>query len=90
MGATLTPLFVDAATPCRHTVGARWFVDETYVKVVGSWRYVYGAIDEYRPVIDVQISRRRDITAASAHVIAKLTPDAVRNCVDSTARYSIG
>ena len=43
---------------------ARWFVDETYVKVVGSWRYVYGAIDEYRPVIDVQISRRRDITAA--------------------------
>jgi transposase-like protein len=28
-----TPLLVEAARPCRHAVGARWFVDETYVKV---------------------------------------------------------
>jgi transposase-like protein len=26
-----TPLLVDAARPRRHTVGDRWFVDETYV-----------------------------------------------------------
>jgi hypothetical protein len=26
-----TPLLIDAARPCRHTVGGRWFVDETYV-----------------------------------------------------------
>jgi len=31
-----TPLLVDAARPCRHVVGARWFVDETYVKVAGT------------------------------------------------------
>jgi len=30
-----TPLLADAAGPCRHTVGDRWFVDETYVKVAG-------------------------------------------------------
>jgi hypothetical protein len=30
-----TPLLVDAARPCRHAVGDRWFVDETYVKVGG-------------------------------------------------------
>jgi len=30
-----TPLVVDAARPCRHGVGTRWFVDETYVKVAG-------------------------------------------------------
>ena len=32
-----TPLLADAARPCRHAVGDRWFVDETYVKVVGRW-----------------------------------------------------
>ena len=24
-----TPLLIDAARPCRHAVGDRWFVDET-------------------------------------------------------------
>jgi transposase, IS6 family len=30
-----TPLLADAARPCRHLVGNRWFTDETYVKVAG-------------------------------------------------------
>jgi transposase, IS6 family len=30
-----TPLLADAAKPCRHTVGDRWQVDETSVKVAG-------------------------------------------------------
>ncbi len=34
-----TPLLVGAARPCRHAVGDRWFVGETYVKVAGTWRY---------------------------------------------------
>jgi hypothetical protein len=33
-----TPLLAEAARPCRHAVGDRWFVDETYVKVAGRWR----------------------------------------------------
>ena len=59
-----TPLLIDAARPCRQTVGSRWFVDETYVKVAGVWRYVYRAVDEHVQVIDVLVSRRRDITVA--------------------------
>jgi transposase-like protein len=35
-----TPLLVDAARPSRHSVGDRWCVDETYVKIAGRWRYV--------------------------------------------------
>jgi IS6 family transposase len=31
-----TPALADAARPCRHAVGDRWFVDETYVKVAGT------------------------------------------------------
>jgi DDE domain len=42
-----TPLLVEAARPCRHAVGDRWWVDETYVKVAGRWRYVYRAIDQF-------------------------------------------
>jgi transposase-like protein len=59
-----TPLLAEAARPCRHTVGSRWHVDETYVKVAGRWRYVYRAIDQFGQVIDVFVSPRRDATAA--------------------------
>jgi len=60
-----TPLIVDAVRPCRHTVGGRWFVDETYVKVAGTWRYVYRAVDQHRQVIDVYVSAKRDVKAAT-------------------------
>jgi transposase-like protein len=58
------PLLADAARPCRHAVGDRWQVDETYVKVAGHWRYVYRAIDQFGQVIDVFVSARRDAKAA--------------------------
>src|SRR5215212_5155677 len=59
-----TPLLADAARPCRHAVGDRWQVDETYVKVAGQWRYVYRAIDQFGQVIDVFVSPRRNVRAA--------------------------
>jgi transposase-like protein len=59
-----TPLLAEAARPCRHTVGSRWQVDETYVRVAGRWRYVYRAIDQFGQVIDVFVSPWRDATAA--------------------------
>ena len=68
-----TPLLIDAARPCRHTVGARWFVDETYVKVAGAWRYVYRAVDQHGQVIDVYVSKRRDIAAARRFFTAALS-----------------
>jgi transposase-like protein len=59
-----TPLLAEAARPCRHAVGDRWQVDETYVRVAGRWRYVYRAIDQFGQVIDVFVSMRRDANAA--------------------------
>jgi transposase-like protein len=44
--------------------GDRWYVDETYVKVAGRWRYVYRAIDQFGQVIDVFVSPKRDGIAA--------------------------
>ncbi len=60
-----TPLIVERARPCRHAVGDRWFVDETYVKVAGTWRYVYRAVDQYGQVSDVYVSAKRDVHAAT-------------------------
>jgi IS6 family transposase len=60
-----TPLVIEAARPCRHSVGDRWFVDETYVRVAGAWRYVYRAVDQHGQVIDVLVSKRRNIPAAT-------------------------
>jgi hypothetical protein len=50
-----TPLVIDAARPGRHPAGDRGFVDETYVKVAGVWRYVYRAVDQHGQVIDVYV-----------------------------------
>lgn len=59
-----TPELIDAARPCRHQVGYRWFVDETYAKVAGAWRHVYRAVDQHGQVIDDIVSRHRDIASA--------------------------
>jgi transposase-like protein len=59
-----TPLLIDAARPCRHAVGDRWFVDETDVRVAGVWRYVYRGVDQHGQVIDINVSTRSDTEAA--------------------------
>jgi transposase-like protein len=59
-----TPALVEAARPCRHGVGDRWLVDETYLKVAGVWRYLYRAIDQFGQIVDVYLSPRRNAGAA--------------------------
>ena len=54
----------NGSRPLRHTPGDRWFVDETYVKVAGKWRYLYRAIDQFGQVIDVLVAPKRDKKAA--------------------------
>ena len=43
MGAAVHPAAGRGGPPGGHALGDRWFVDETYVKVAGRWRYVYRA-----------------------------------------------
>ena len=42
------------------------------MKVAGVWRYVYRAVDEHGQVIDVLVSKRRDIAAARRFFAAAL------------------
>ncbi len=58
-----TPLLIEAARPCRHASGDRWFVDETYVKVAGRWVYLNRAVDQFGQVIDVLVAQKRDLAA---------------------------
>ena len=67
-----TPLLIDAARPCRHITGDRWFVDETYVKIAGRWVYLYRVIDQYGQVIDVLVSEKRDLAATRRFFISAL------------------
>ena len=41
-----------------------WRVDETYIKVVGKWTYLYRAVDSSGDTIDFMLSPKRDLTAA--------------------------
>jgi IS6 family transposase len=88
-----TPLLADAARPCRHSVGDRWQVDETYVRVAGRWRYVYRAIDQVGQVIDVFVCPRRDVTAAARRfferAIGATTVTPIEVVTDRAATYPI-
>jgi transposase-like protein len=84
-----TPLFADAARPLRHAAGDRWFVDETYVKVAGRWRYLYRAVDQYGQVIDVLLSEQRDTAAARRFFTRALahSPAPAEVTTDKTGPY---
>jgi transposase-like protein len=58
------PLFGDAARAHRRRVGAKWRVDETYVRLHGGWTYVERAIDQEGQVVDAYVSQRRNARAA--------------------------
>jgi transposase, IS6 family len=59
-----TPESIQAARPCHHAPGERWFADQTYVKVTGTWTCLYRAVDQHGQVIDVLLPIRRDLAAA--------------------------
>jgi transposase-like protein len=87
-----TPLLAEAARPCRHAVGDRWWVDETYVKVAGPWRYVYRAIDQFGQVIDVFVSPQRNAAAARRffeRAIGTTNVTPVEVVTDQAATYPI-
>ena len=41
-----------------------WRVDETYIKVAGSWAYLYRAVDSAGETIEFMLSPKRDLVAA--------------------------
>ncbi len=48
----------------RGQAGRSWYVDETYVKVNGTWCYLYRAIDREGNLVDARLSETRDMDGA--------------------------
>jgi len=51
-------------TKRRGKAGKSWRCDETYVKISGTWHYLYRAIDSDGNLIDARLSKTRDMAAA--------------------------
>jgi putative transposase len=55
--AKLTPVLAEALRRLRRSkIGRSRYVDETYVKIQGRWRYLYRAIDTLGALVDVRLS----------------------------------
>jgi putative transposase len=60
--AKLTPVLAEGLRRRRRgKAGRSWYVDETYIKVRGQWRYLYRAIDRSDVLVDVMFSEHRDM-----------------------------
>ena len=57
----LVPLLDKVFRRHKRTVGRRWRMDETYIKVKGQWKYLYRAVDQ---TIDFLLTAKRDSAAA--------------------------
>ncbi len=70
-------------------VGDRWHVDETYLKIGGTWRYLFRAIDQFGQVIDVFLSLRRNREAARRLFAQAISRTRVSPTAVTTDRYRV-
>ena len=60
----LVPLLDTAFRRHKRTIGRRWRMDETYIKIKGQWKYLYRAVDSDGKTIDFLLTAKRDAAAA--------------------------
>jgi len=66
------PLLARAGRRAAPRPGARWWCDETYVRVGGKWAYLYRAIDAQGQVVDLLLRTHRDLDSARAFFVLAL------------------
>jgi transposase-like protein len=60
----LVPLLDNVFRRHKRSVGRRWRMDETYIKIKGQWKYLYRAVDTAGQTIDFLLTAKRDAAAA--------------------------
>ena len=58
------PLLEKVFRKHKRPVGASWRMDEIYIKVKGTWRYLYRAVDKKGQTVDFLLTAKRDKAAA--------------------------
>ena len=58
------PLLEREFRACKQPVGPSWRLDETYVRVKGSWKYLYRAVDKAGATVDFLLTAKQDHKAA--------------------------
>jgi len=64
-----TPLIDRQFRKRKKSVGKRWRLDETYIKVKGEWRYLYRAVDKEGNTVDFLLTKRRQRISAQRFLI---------------------
>jgi putative transposase len=64
-----TPMVEQQFRRRKKSVGKRWRMDETYIKVKGVWRYLYRAVDKKGNTVDFLLTKRRQIMSAQSFLI---------------------
>ena len=64
-----TPFVEQQFIKRKRSVGKRWRMDETYVKVKGQWRYLYRAVDKEGNTVDFLLTKRRQRISAQRFLI---------------------
>ncbi|MGS1097556.1 IS6 family transposase [Aquamicrobium terrae] len=59
-----SPVLLRSFNCRKRTVGRKWHMDETYIKVRGQWKYLYRAIDSVGNTVEFWFSEHRDLPAA--------------------------
>src|SRR5207237_3874728 len=75
----------------RKPVSTTWLVDETYVKILGKWHYLYRGVDLEGQVLDCWLSRTRDLAAAMEFFRRSISPTgctAAHIATDKATYYS--
>jgi transposase-like protein len=59
-----SPVLLKRFNRRKRSVGSKWHMDETYIKVHGQWMYLYRAIDSVGDTVEFWFSEHRDLPAA--------------------------
>jgi putative transposase len=60
----MLPILAAVFRRLKRPVSTSWWLDETYIKVSGEWKYLYRAVDRTGHTLDLLLRAHRDLAAA--------------------------